>query len=218
MELRYYGHSTFGLTSGGKTIVIDPFNDDIGHPKPKVSPDAVVISHEHFDHNNVGLVGGHPKVIRCLGHEGKTWASIDERVGPVHITGLGCYHDTEEGGARGLNTILLFEVEGLRVVHLGDLGHLLTDDQTRAIGKVDVLMIPVGGHFTIGPAEAGKVMAQLKPRVVIPMHFKTGVNASWPIGTLDDFLKGKTAAKRVGASVTITAQSLPKGQEVWALV
>ncbi len=217
MELRYYGHSTFGLTSGGKTIVIDPFNDDIGHPKPKVSPDAVVISHEHFDHNNVGLVGGHPKVIRCLGHEGKTWASIDERVGPVHITGLGCYHDTEEGGARGLNTILLFEVEGLRVVHLGDLGHLLTDEQARAIGKVDVLMIPVGGHFTIGPAEAGKVMAQLKPRVVIPMHFKTGVNASWPIGTLDDYLKGKTAAKRVGASVTITAQSLPRSQEIWAL-
>ncbi len=218
MELRYYGHSMFGLIAGGKTIVIDPFNDDIGYPKPKVTPDAVVISHEHFDHNNVGLVGGNPKVIRCLGHEGKTWASIDERVGPVHITGLGCYHDAEQGGARGLNTILIFEVEGLRVVHLGDLGHLLTDEQARAIGKVDVLMIPVGGHYTIGPAEAEKVITQLKPRVVIPMHFKTGVNASWPIGTIDDFLKGKAGVKRVGASITITAQSLPKAQEVWAPV
>ncbi len=217
MELRYYGHSTFSLTAGGKTIVIDPFNDDIGHPKPKVSPDAVVISHEHFDHNNVGLVQGTPKVVRGLVDEGKTWAKVDERVGSVRVTGVATYHDDQQGAARGKNTVTIYEVEGLRIVHLGDLGHLLTDEQAHAIGKVDVLMIPVGGHFTIGPAEAGKVIAQLKPRVVIPMHFKTGVNASWPIGTLDDYLKGKTAAKRVGASVTITAQSLPRSQEIWAL-
>ncbi len=218
MELRYYGHSTFGLTSSGKTIVIDPFNDDIGHPKPKISPDAVVISHEHFDHNNVGLVQGTPKVVRGLADEGKTWAKLDERIGSVRVTGVPTYHDAEQGAARGKNTITIYEVEGLRVVHLGDLGHLLTDEQARAIGKVDVLMIPVGGHFTIGSAEADKVIAQLKSRVVIPMHFKTGVNASWPIGTLDEYLKGKTGVKRVGASITITAQSLPETPEVWALV
>jgi L-ascorbate metabolism protein UlaG (beta-lactamase superfamily) len=218
VELRYYGHSMFGLTSGGKTIVIDPFNDDIGHPKPKVSPDTVVISHEHFDHNNVSLVQGQPKLVRGLSEEGKVWAKVDERVGSVHITGVATYHDAEQGAARGKNTVTIYEVEGLRVVHLGDLGHLLTGEQARAIGKVDVLMIPVGGHFTIGPAEADKVIAQLKPWVVIPMHFKTGVNASWPIGTLDDYLAGKTAVKKVGASVTITTQSLPSTPEVWAPV
>ncbi len=217
MELRYCGHATFCLTSGGTTIVIDPFNDDIGYPKPQVSPAAVVISHEHFDHNNVGLVQGKPKVLRGLADEGKNWAKLDERVGPFHVTGVPTYHDNEQGKARGKSTVTIYEVEGMRVVHLGDLGHLLSDEQVRAIGAVDVLMIPVGGFYTIGPAEADQVMAQLKPKVVIPMHFKTKVNESWPIGTLDDYLKGKTA-KKLGASATISKAALPAKQEIWALV
>ncbi|MGQ0570224.1 MAG: MBL fold metallo-hydrolase [Armatimonadota bacterium] len=218
MELRYYGHSMFGLTSGGVTIVIDPFNDDIGHPKPSVTPDAVVISHEHFDHNNVGLVQGSPEIVRGLAQEGKEWAKVDARVGSVRITGVPTYHDGEQGSARGKSTVTIFEVEGMRIVHLGDLGHPLSDEQVRSIGKVDVLMIPVGGHYTIGPAEADQVIARLKPRIVIPMHFKTQVNASWPIGTLDDFLTGKTAVKRVGASATVAPAALPARQEIWALV
>ena len=218
MDLHYYGHATFGLISGGKTIVIDPFNDDIGYPKPHVTADAVVISHEHSDHNNVGLVQGAPKVHRGLADEGKAWAKLDERIGAVRVTGVPAYHDAEEGKKRGKNTVMIFEVEGLRVVHLGDLGHLLSDDQVKAIGAVDVLMIPVGGHYTIGPAEADKVIAQLKPKVVVPMHFKTGVNAAWPIGTLDDFTKGKSGVKKVGAKATITKAALPAKQEIWALV
>lgn len=217
MELRYYGHAMFGLTSGGTTIVIDPFNDDIGYPKPDVAPGAVVISHEHFDHSNAGLVRGRPRVIRGLAEEGKTWAKLDERVGPVRITGVPTYHDGEQGVARGKNTIAIFEAEEMRVVHLGDLGHVLSEDQARAIGSVDVLMIPVGGFYTIGPAEADQVIAQLGPRVVIPMHFKTEVNASWPIGTLDQFLAGRPA-KKMGASARFTRADLPAGQEVWALV
>lgn len=217
MDLRYCGHSTFCLTTGGTTIMVDPFNDDIGYPKPRVAPEVVVISHEHFDHNNVGLVQGTPRVLRGLAQEGKTWAALDERVGAVRITGVPTYHDAEQGNARGKNTVTIFEVEGMRVVHLGDLGHLLSDEQVKAIGKVDVLMIPVGGHYTIGPAEADQVIAQLKPRVVIPMHFKTDVNAGWPIGTLDDYLKGKMEAKRVGSSATLTPATLPAKMEIWAL-
>lgn len=218
MDLTYYGHSCFGLTSGGKTIATDPFNDDIGHPKPKLAPDAVTISHEHFDHNNVGLLQGSPKVIRGLADEGKEWARIDTRVDGVHITGVGTtYHDDQEGKARGKSTVMIFEAEGLRVVHLGDLGHLLSDEQARAIGTPDILMIPVGGYYTIGPAEADKVIAQLKPGVIIPMHFKMKANESWPIGTLDDYLRGKTA-KRPGAKVTVTKSSLPNTQEIWALL
>lgn len=217
MELRYCGHSTFCLTSGGKTITIDPFNDDIGHPKPDVAPDAVVISHEHFDHNNVGLIKGSPKVIRGLANEGKTWATLDEQVGSVRIKSVPTYHDAEQGAARGKNAVTIYEAEGLRVVHLGDLGHLLTDEQVRAIGKVDVLMIPVGGHYTIGPAEADTVIGQLKPRIVIPMHFKTKVNEGWPIGTLDDYVKGKPKVKRPGSAATITVGALPDTMEIWAL-
>jgi L-ascorbate metabolism protein UlaG (beta-lactamase superfamily) len=127
------------------------------------------------------------------------------------------YHDNEQGKARGKNTITIYEVEGLRVVHLGDLGHLLSAEQVKVIGAVDVLIIPVGGFYTIGPAEADQIIAQLKPKVVIPMHFKTKVNESWPIGTLDDYLKGKTA-KKLGASATITKAALPAKQEIWALV
>ena len=217
MEVNYCGHSTFCLTSRGTTITIDPFNDDIGYPKPVVSPAAVVISHEHFDHNNLSLVGGKPRVVRGLADEGKDWAKIDERIGPFRVTGVATtFHDNEEGRARGKNTVTVYEVEGLRVVHLGDLGHLLSAEQVRTIGAVDVLFVPVGGFYTIGPAEADQIIAQLKPRVVIPMHFKTRVNASWPIGTLDDYLKGRTA-KRLGASATITKAALPAKQELWVL-
>lgn len=217
MELHFYGHAMFGLTSGGVTIVIDPFNDDLGYPKPRVAPDAVVISHEHSDHNNAGLVGGRPRVIRGLADEGKTWAALDERVGPVRITGVATYHDGQQGSARGKNTVLILEAEGLRVVHLGDLGHLLSDEQARAIGAPDVLMVPVGGHFTIGPAEADQVIEHLQPRVVIPMHYKTEVTASWPIATLDAFLADKTGVKRVGAATSVTAAGLPAGQEIWVM-
>lgn len=218
MEIRYYLHSMFGLSSGGTTIVIDPWNDDIGHPKVNVSPDAVVISHEHFDHTNVPLCGGSPRVVRCLKNEGNEWAALDERVGPFRVTGVPTYHDAEQGKARGKNMVTIFETEGLRVVHLGDLGHPLSPEQVRAIGKVDLLMIPVGGHYTIGPAEADGVIAQVNPRVVVPMHFKTRANASWPIGTLDDFMKGRAGAKRRGATITVTPQSLPAAREIWALV
>lgn len=218
MELRYFGHAMFSLSAGGATIVIDPFNDDLGYPKPDVAPDAVVISHEHSDHNNVGLVRGRPKVLRGLAEDGKTWATLDARVGPMRIVGVPAYHDGEEGRARGKNTVTVIEVEGMRVVHLGDLGHLLSQEQRRAIGAVDVLLIPVGGHFTIGPAEADQVVAQLTTRVVIPMHYKTEVNAGWPIGTLEAFLTGKVGVKRVGTSITLTAAGLPAAQETWAMV
>jgi L-ascorbate metabolism protein UlaG (beta-lactamase superfamily) len=217
MELRYHLHSMFSLTADGTTIVIDPWNDDIGHPKPRLAPDAIVVSHEHFDHNNVPLCGGTPRVIRCLAEEGKTWAKVDERVGPVRITGIGTYHDTEQGRARGKNTVTIFETEGLRLVHLGDLGHVLSDEQVRAIGRADVLLVPVGGHYTIGPAEAEAVVEQLAPKVVIPMHFKTDANASWPIGTADDFVKGRPGVKRKGPSVTVSAATLPASREIWLL-
>lgn len=217
MKLTYYGHSTFLLESEGTSILIDPFNEQVGYPFPAVSPTAVVVSHEHFDHNYVQVAKGSPKVVRGLKDGGKDWAAVAEQAGPVAISTVRTYHDTSQGSERGRNAVLVFETEGLRVVHCGDLGHTLSQDQVRTLGRVDVLLIPVGGYYTIGPKEAEIVAGQLQPRVVIPMHYKTDANRDWPIGTVEDFLRGKERVKQQDRSVTITAAALPSAQEIWVL-
>jgi L-ascorbate metabolism protein UlaG (beta-lactamase superfamily) len=216
MKLTYYGHAAFLLEANSTAILIDPFNEQVGYPFPDVRPAAVAVSHEHFDHHHVQIAKGSPKVIRGLRDGGKEWADVQERVGPISITTVRSYHDAAQGAQRGKNAMLIFEAEGLRVVHLGDLGHPLTPDHVRALGHVDVLMIPVGGFFTIGPQEADGVIGQLRPRVVIPMHYKTDVTKDWSIGTLDEFLRGKRP-KQVGKTATLTKQALPAEPEIWVL-
>ncbi|MDQ7842127.1 MAG: MBL fold metallo-hydrolase [Armatimonadota bacterium] len=217
MKLTYYGHASFLLESDGTSILIDPFNEKCGYPFPKVSPTAVVVSHEHFDHNYVQVAGGSPRVIRGLRADGQEWADVRERVGPVALTTVKTYHDTAQGKERGRNAIFIFEAEGLRLVHAGDLGHTLSPDQVKAVGRPDLLLIPVGGYYTIGPAEATAVVDQLRPRVVVPMHYKTEVNKDWPIGPVDDFLRGKSGIRRLGHTVTVSPATLPEGQEIWVL-
>lgn len=216
MQLTYYGHSCFLLAAAdGTTILIDPFNTEVGYPMPEVTPTAVTASHEHFDHNYVQMAKGKPKIIRGLAQEGKEWAKVDERVGQVRLTTVPTFHDASQGSERGRCAIFIFEVEGLRVVHLGDLGHTLDASQAKAISRPDVLMIPVGGHYTIGPAEADAVIASLNPRLVIPMHYKTEVNAGWPIGPLENFVSGKARVSRQANTVSIRSGDLPKDQSIW---
>ncbi|MGH2349931.1 MAG: MBL fold metallo-hydrolase [bacterium] len=216
MKLTYYGHAMFLLESGGTSILLDPYDAKVGYPIPEVSPTAVTVSHEHGDHNNVAAAKGQPKVIRGLKDAGKDWADVKERVGPVTVSGVATYHDTSNGKDRGKNTIFLFEVEGLRIVHAGDLGHPLTAEQVSALGKVDVLMLPVGGHFTCGPQVAEEVIEQVGPRVVIPMHYKTEANKDWPIGFLETFTEGKSVVRK-GHSATLSPDALPSDREVWVL-
>lgn len=217
MEVIYYGHAAFLLKAGdGTTILIDPFDDQPGYPIPDVAPTAVSVSHEHFDHNHVAMAKGNPKVVRGLADGGKDWAKVDERVGGVRITAVPTFHDSTGGSQRGRNTVFIFEVEGLRVVHAGDLGHTLDAVQINAIGRPDVLMIPVGGFYTIGPGEAAQVIAALRPRVVIPMHYKTEVNAGWPIGTIDAFAAGKNVVRK-GRTVSLSRETLPDEPAVWVM-
>jgi len=216
MDLTYFGHATFLLGTNGTTILIDPFNADCGYPIPDVTPTAVAISHEHFDHSYLEMAKGKPRVIRGLAEGGKTWARVDERIGPVHLTTVPTFHDGSGGKERGRNAMFIFEVEGLRVVHAGDLGHTLDAQQQQAVGRPDVLMIPVGGHYTIGPAEADQVIAGLRPRLVIPMHYQTDATAGWPIGPVDNFLRGKSAARQP-QKVSITPATLPPAGAVWVL-
>ncbi len=217
MKLTYYGHSSFLLESGGLSILIDPFNEQVGYPFPDVAPAAVTVSHEHFDHNRVQTAKGAPKVIRGLRDEGKNWAEIREQVGPIALSTIRTYHDTSQGAERGKNAMFIFETEGLRVLHAGDLGHTLSQDQAKSAGRVDLLLIPVGGYYTIGPKEAEVVITQLAPRVVIPMHYKTEVNQDWPIGTADQFLTAKDRVRRHGRTATVIPTGLPSTQEVWVL-
>jgi len=217
VTLAYFGHSTFLITApDGTTILTDPFDRSVGYPMPDVQPSVVTVSHEHFDHNYVQMAKGNPKVIRGLKDGGKDWAQVREQVGKVTITTVPTYHDGTKGSQRGKNAIFVFAMDGLRLAHLGDLGHVLAEDQVKAVGQVNVVLIPVGGFYTIDAKEADRVLAQLRPQIAIPMHFRTEANASWPIAPVDEFLKGKTNVKRVGHQVDLPAE-LPKAMEIWVM-
>ena len=170
--------------------------------------DVVLITHDHSDHNDAKSLPGTPEILKGSGPMAAKGISFK---------GIPVYHDPSKGSERGANTIFTFVVDGLRVCHLGDLGHLLGDKDLTEIGPVDILMIPVGGHFTIDPKEATRVVEQIRPKVVIPIHFKTE-KCGFPIAPVDDFLKGKLKVKRPGKSeVVFDKAALPAQMEIVVL-
>jgi len=217
LTLRYYGQSFFLITTGGGTrIALDPFGN-IGFPLPSgVEADAVFITHEHGDHNNAALIGG-AKVFRGLTTTPLGWNAIRERIGDALVYSVPSFHDNEGGtSGRGFNALFVVEANGLRIAHLGDLGQAaLTDTQRRALGRIDVLLIPVGGApFTIGGAEATQITEQLQPRVVIPMHYKTAARPQWPGADEQGYLAGKSGVERIGTTVTLSASTLPRERQI----
>ncbi len=215
MKITYRGHATFVLESGHTVILIDPFDEQVGYPMDRVPAGFVLVSHEHGDHNNVALAEGRPRIIRGL-NEGK-WRSVKETMDGVAISSVPTYHDDSMGTQRGRNTVFILETEGLRVVHLADLGHLLDPAQATAIGHPDVVMIPVGGYYTIDAARAKQVLDGLQPKVVIPMHYKTEASAKLPIEDLNSFLGVIGQTKNAGHTVTVDRATLPKTREVWVM-
>jgi L-ascorbate metabolism protein UlaG (beta-lactamase superfamily) len=198
-KLTWYGQSCFLLeTASGTRILMDPFAKGIGYEVPQgFKADIVTISHEHYDHNNVAFVNGKPRVIRGLTADKKGWTRVDEKLKDVSIRSVGVYHDDQRGAARGLNTVFIFEVGGVRIAHLGDLGHVLNDDQLAAIGAVDVLLVPVGGKFTIDALKATRVIEQLRPRImVIPMHYRTDASTIRELEPLGLFTEGKSNVRK----------------------
>lgn len=214
--LRWYGQSMFLLTSpGGTTALLDPFVD-IGYTvPPPFDASIATITHEHPDHNNDALAGTNTKVMRGLTAEG--WAEIDETVGDVRVTSVQAFHDAMQGGLFGRNSLFVLETAGVRIAHLGDLGHQLDAAQIAALGgPVDVLMVPVGGAFTIDAAGATELVAALRPKIVFPMHYKTA-RTTTPIETADPFLEGKTV-QRVGSTTTrLSKDTLPAETTVMVL-
>jgi L-ascorbate metabolism protein UlaG (beta-lactamase superfamily) len=178
VKLRWYGQSMFQLeSSGGKLVVFDPHAIPVFAP-PRLSANITLISHPHNDHNQVEVLkmGEAGRVLEgvVLSKDGKKsdWKSFDEDILQVHIRNLGTFHDAVNGMQRGKNSVFIVTVDKLNFVHLGDLGHELTPEQVKAIGKVDVLMVPVGGIYTLNGDQAKKVVDQLKPRLyVLPMHY-----------------------------------------------
>ena len=214
MKIKWYGHAAFLITSDhGAKIITDPYESgayggQLAYGKIKDQADIVLTSHDHADHNDTKSLPGSPQIIKGGG---------SKTVKGISFKGIPCYHDPSKGSERGSNTIFTFSVDGMKVCHLGDLGHLLSEKELTEIGSVDILLIPVGGYFTIDPKEATRVAEQIQPKVLIPMHFKTE-KCGFPIAPVDDFLKGKSATKRPKSSeVSLDKASLPQKMEILVL-
>lgn len=179
MIITCIAHAMFLLElESGLRIVTDPVGEDSGFPVTPVKAGYALVSHQHHDHNAVQNAPG-AKVFDQAG----VYCPADD----LRITMVKAFHDDAQGAKRGENLLSLIEAEGLRVAHLGDLGHLPTAEQVAALSPVDVLMIPVGGFFTIDAPTAKKAADMLGAKVILPMHYKTTYNADWPITDLETF-------------------------------
>ena len=207
MKVMWHGHSCFEVKNN-VTVVTDPHDGkSIGIRTPIVKADVLLISHDHFDHNCSRVVKGDFVTVREPG----------ERIEKgVKILGLPTFHDDKEGSKRGRNIVFKFEMEGVRLCHCGDIGHMLSTEQLKALSPVDVLFVPVGGVFTINGTQARKLVNQLKPKIAVPMHFRVG-GLSLSIQTADQFLEGLPESKvlRVGNEVDFVPEELPTETEYW---
>lgn len=197
-------------------MITDPFGNDVGLKMPRLSADVVTVSHQHNDHNNVGAVKGtsrrdKPFIIDAVG---------EYEVGGISVFGVRTYHDDKKGEERGENYVFSVLMDGVSVVHLGDLGHVLKDAKVDELNGVDVLLCPVGGVYTIGPKEAVEVIQAVEPSIVIPMHYKTKDHDAKVFGELSEVEKFVEAlgleAKRED-SLSVSRSTLPEETELVVL-
>lgn len=185
MQIIWHGQSCFQIITPrnkgeATSILIDPFSEEIGLRMPKLEADIVLVTHSHHDHNNVKAISGKPFLISGPG---------EYEIKNVFIQGIHSWHDASQGKERGQNTIYTLETEDLKLCHLGDLGQReLTEEQLDKIGEVDILLIPIGGVYTISAKEAMKIMSQIEPKITIPMHYQIP-KLKLKLDGLDKFLK-----------------------------
>jgi L-ascorbate metabolism protein UlaG (beta-lactamase superfamily) len=164
MEISWLGHSCFCLKGRQATVITDPYSPDLGYSLGKPAARIVTVSHQHPGHSYIQGIGGSPRQVTGPG---------EYEIGNILIIGIATFHDKDRGKLRGKNTVYFIEIDDIAICHLGDLGHVLTDEQVEGLGKIDVLLVPVGGVSTINASTAAEVVRQLEPNVVIPMHYKT---------------------------------------------
>jgi len=201
--VRWWGHACFEVRDKA-VVVTDPHDGkSVNMDPPKVKADLVLISHGHGDHaSGRGMVA--KPGARVIDSSG----TFEEK--GIKVIGLETFHDEARGSKRGRNIIFAFEVDGIRFAHLGDLGHILPDDNIRKLGPIDILMIPVGGYYTIDAKVATAIVEKMKPRVVIPMHYKVP-RLDYPIADAEPFLAGKKNVNRIGKSETsYSKEQLPE--------
>lgn len=179
MKIEYLGHSCFRLTeSTGTSVVCDPYDSSIGYVMPEVAADAVTVSHRHYDHDNTGAVGGNPVIID---------SECNYDLHGIRISAVKSFHDGQRGKCRGENLIFKFRMDGIDVCHLGDLGEECSSALIDQLLPVNVLLIPVGGNYTIDAEMAKEYVDRIMPDVVIPMHFRQK-GCKLDIGKVDEFI------------------------------
>ena len=200
MEISWLGHSCFRLKGKQATVITDPYSPDLGYSLGKLTAQIVTVSHKHPGHSFVEGIGGKPKPVTGPG---------EYEISNVLIIGIAASHDKEGGKLRGKNTIYLIEIDDISICHLGDLGHALTDEQVEELGKVDVLLVPVGGVSTINATTAAEVVRQLEPSIIVPMHYKTQA-LNRELEPVETFLKEMGAHDITPqAKLSLTKNNLP---------
>ena len=207
LRICWHGHACWEITNE-ITLVTDPHDGkSIGISAPDVAGDIILVSHDHYDHNNVESVEKEESIVKM--------DETEETVLDILVKGVKSFHDESDGAKRGENIIYLFSMDDISFCHLGDLGHELDEDAIQQIGDVDVLFIPVGGNFTIDADQAWNVINGIKSRIVVPMHYKIG-GLSLPIAGVDPFLdKNKLKILKVGSEIDIEREDLPEDPEIW---
>jgi L-ascorbate metabolism protein UlaG (beta-lactamase superfamily) len=209
MKIRWLGHSCFLITSSdGLRVMTDPYTPggELRYAPIRETADIVTVSHGHFDHGNVGAVGGKPEVLRQSG-----------TVHGIRFSAVETFHDGELGRQRGRNTVFVFVLDGIKLAHFGDLGHELSTQQLEQVGAIDVAMVPVGGYYTIGPGAAWELCQQVKARVILPMHYRTA-KVGMPIAPIDDFIRGRSGVRKLEVSeVELVRERLPQTTEIIVL-
>ncbi|MCL2142930.1 MAG: MBL fold metallo-hydrolase [Methanomassiliicoccaceae archaeon] len=207
MQIRWHGHSCFEIT-GTLTIVTDPHDGrSLGIMPPSASADIVLISHDHFDHNSFKTIrGSHKDVFAFVG---------EFEFGGSRFVGLGTDHDEAGGSKRGKNVMYLMEADGITICHCGDLGNIPDDDVVEKIKGVDILMVPVGGVYTMENRSVVKFIDMVGPRVIVPMHYRVG-GLSIPLNTIDTFIDSVNyEAEHVGNEIDLSPDELPSETTIW---
>ena len=210
MEISWLGHSCFRLRGREAAVVVDPCAKSTGYSIGKPTANIVTVSHDHSGHNNVAAVAGSPRVVEGPG---------EFEIAGVLITGIRTYHDQDEGATLGKNIAYVLELEGLRVCHLGDLGHVPSPEQVEAMSGVDILLAPVGGGSTIDATAAAETVSLLEPKLVIPMHYQTPASKA-QLDPLDRFLKeigAPSALEDRQPKLSVTQSTLPQETKVQVL-
>ena len=208
MDINWLGHSCFRIKGSKAIIITDPYPPDLGYSLGKPTASIVTVSHQHAGHSYVEGVGGEPKSIIGPG---------EYEISGILAIGIATFHDRDGGKQRGKNNVYLMEVDDISICHLGDLGHVLTNEQVEKMENVDVLLLPVGGISTIDAPMAAEVVRQLQPKVVVPMHYKTEV-LNRELEPVDRFLK-EMGVKQVNPQpkISFTKANLPLSTQVFLL-